>query len=46
MQEEFVTEATAANRLGVPPDRVIDYLAMVGDSSDNVPGVKGRRRAS
>jgi DNA polymerase-1 len=41
VQEEFVTEATAANRLGVPPDRVIDYLAMVGDSSDNVPGVKG-----
>jgi DNA polymerase-1 len=41
VQEEFVTESTAANRLGVPPDRVIDYLAMVGDSSDNVPGVKG-----
>jgi len=25
----------------VPPERVIDYLALVGDSSDNVPGVKG-----
>src|SRR5207244_13120488 len=28
-------------RLGVPPERVVDYLALVGDSSDNVPGVKG-----
>jgi len=25
----------------VPPHHVTDYLAMVGDSSDNVPGVKG-----
>ena len=25
----------------MPPERVIDYLALVGDSSDNVPGVKG-----
>ena len=41
VQEEFVTVQNAAHRLGVPPERVIDYLAMVGDSSDNVPGVKG-----
>ncbi len=26
-------------KLGVPPDRVRDYLALVGDTSDNVPGV-------
>lgn len=26
---------------GVAPDRFIDYLAIVGDSSDNIPGVKG-----
>ena len=31
----------ANERLGVPPHHVTDYLAMVGDSSDNVPGVKG-----
>ena len=41
VQEEFVTVDSATNRLGVPPEKVIDYLAMVGDSSDNVPGVKG-----
>lgn len=28
-------------RLGVPAERVVDYLALVGDTSDNVPGVKG-----
>jgi DNA polymerase-1 len=26
---------------GVRPDQFIDYLALVGDSSDNIPGVKG-----
>jgi DNA polymerase I len=28
-------------RLGVPADRVVDYLALVGDTADNIPGVKG-----
>lgn len=28
-------------KLGVAPDQVIDYLAMVGDASDNIPGVPG-----
>jgi DNA polymerase-1 len=27
--------------LGVRPDQVVDYLALVGDTSDNVPGVRG-----
>jgi len=27
--------------LGLRPDQIIDYLALVGDSSDNVPGVRG-----
>ncbi len=27
--------------LGVRPDQVVDYKAMVGDTSDNIPGVKG-----
>ncbi|KAB2909468.1 MAG: DNA polymerase I [Ignavibacteriales bacterium] len=31
----------AEERLGFPPYRMIDYLALVGDSSDNIPGVKG-----
>ena len=28
-------------RWGVPPERVLDVLALVGDAVDNVPGVKG-----
>lgn len=41
VQEELVTPSKAPDRLGVPPERVVDYLALVGDSSDNVPGVRG-----
>lgn len=41
VDEQWVDEANAAERLGVPPRQVVDYLALVGDSSDNVPGVKG-----
>ena len=37
----WVDPSNAAERLGVPPERVVDYLALVGDSSDNVPGVRG-----
>jgi DNA polymerase I len=28
-------------RLGVRPEQVVDYMAIVGDSSDNIPGVRG-----
>ena len=41
VDELWVDEANAADRLGVPPAQVVDYLALVGDASDNVPGVKG-----
>jgi DNA polymerase-1 len=41
VEENWVGMENASERLGVPPERVIDYLALVGDSSDNVPGVKG-----
>jgi DNA polymerase-1 len=41
VEEHLVDMSNASERLGVPPDRVVDYLALVGDSSDNVPGVRG-----
>src|SRR5690606_28749526 len=30
-----------SERLGVPPERVVDYLGLIGDSSDNIPGARG-----
>ncbi|MEJ2503292.1 MAG: 5'-3' exonuclease H3TH domain-containing protein [Gemmatimonadota bacterium] len=41
VDEEWVDPSNAAERLGVPPERVCDYLALIGDSSDNVPGARG-----
>ena len=41
VEESWVGVENGSERLGVPPAHVTDYLAMVGDSSDNVPGVKG-----
>ncbi|HEV8496455.1 MAG TPA: DNA polymerase I [Gemmatimonadaceae bacterium] len=41
VEEQWVSVENGSDRLGVPPALVTDYLALVGDSSDNVPGVKG-----
>ncbi|QZE58914.1 hypothetical protein MPK64_gp011 [Erwinia phage pEa_SNUABM_16] len=39
--ERRFTLKTAQGFFGVPPDRVIDMLALSGDSVDNVPGIPG-----
>ncbi len=41
VDEVWVDESNAHQRLGVGPGQVTDWLALVGDSSDNVPGVRG-----
>jgi DNA polymerase I len=41
VEEHWVSVENAGERLGVPPEHVTDYLALVGDSSDNIPGVRG-----
>ena len=41
IEEEWIDLSRADERLGVPPEHVIDYLALIGDSSDNIPGAKG-----
>ena len=33
--------AAVTTRFGVRPDQIVDYLAMVGDTADNVPGIEG-----
>ncbi len=37
----WIGPAEVKERFGVGPDRVIDALALMGDSVDNVPGVRG-----
>ncbi|KGF73732.1 DNA polymerase I [Neosynechococcus sphagnicola sy1] len=38
--KEFLT-ATVEEKLGILPAQVVDYKALCGDSSDNIPGVRG-----
>ena len=39
MSNEVLDEAGVSAKFGVPPERIVDYLALVGDAVDNVPGV-------
>jgi DNA polymerase-1 len=39
MSNETLDEAGVINKFGVPASRIVDYLALIGDSVDNVPGV-------
>jgi len=41
MSMERLDIAGVKAKFGVPPDRIIDYLTLVGDVVDNVPGVAG-----
>ncbi|MFO8034038.1 MAG: DNA polymerase I [Candidatus Bipolaricaulota bacterium] len=38
---EPMDASKVVERFGVPPERMVDLLALVGDKSDNVPGVRG-----
>ena len=39
MTETVLDEAGVKEKFGVPPERIVDYLTLIGDSVDNVPGV-------
>ena len=41
VEAEWVDETNASAKFGVPPEQVVDLLALMGDSSDNVPGAPG-----
>jgi DNA polymerase-1 len=34
-------EAGVREKFGVPPSQIADFLALVGDTSDNIPGING-----
>src|SRR6185436_7244619 len=41
MSDTVLDREAVIEKFGVPPERIIDYLALVGDSVDNIPGVPG-----
>ncbi len=40
-KDEVIDEGKVVEKFGIKPGQIPDYLALVGDSSDNIPGVKG-----
>ena len=41
MKKREIDEAGCREKFGISPNQVRDYLALVGDSADNIPGVRG-----
>lgn len=39
MSNERLDRTAVLEKFGVPPERIVDYLALVGDAVDNIPGV-------
>ncbi|AEJ01149.1 DNA polymerase I [Nitrosomonas sp. Is79A3] len=39
MSNEVLDEASVVDKFGVTPERILDYLMLIGDTADNVPGV-------
>src|SRR6266542_4868264 len=39
--QNYITDEDVIKKLGVRPHQVVDYKALVGDKSDNIPGVAG-----
>jgi DNA polymerase-1 len=40
-KDELITESDLMDELGITPEQVIDLLTLMGDTSDNIPGVNG-----
>ena len=40
MTNTTLDEAGVFEKFGVRPDQIVDYLALIGDSADNIPGVR------
>ena len=44
LRQKTYTREEVIKKMGVPPEKIPDFLALVGDTSDNIPGIRGRRR--
>lgn len=40
-KQEFLDTATLTQKYGFPPSKIAFYFSLLGDTSDNIPGVKG-----
>lgn len=40
-EHELYNEEKVFEKLGIKPSQIIDYMSFVGDTSDNIPGIKG-----
>lgn len=41
MKEKIYSREDVKDKMGVYPDQIVDYLSLIGDTSDNIPGVPG-----
>lgn len=41
MKEKIYSREDVKDKMGVYPEEIVDYLSLIGDSSDNIPGVAG-----
>lgn len=41
MKEKVYGVQDVEDKMGVPPSQIVDYLSIIGDSSDNIPGIPG-----
>ncbi len=41
MTDTYLDRQGVIDKFGIPPERIIDFLALTGDSADNIPGVNG-----
>jgi len=40
MKDRLYDEEEAVKKFEIHPNQIVDYLALIGDTSDNIPGVK------
>jgi len=41
MNNKTLDREGVIEKFGLPPEQIIDYLALIGDTSDNIPGIPG-----